>query len=185
MPTQQEVMDQLSQAGASANDLLQYFQRARDSIDTTLEQKKTEFDNYLLNQTPTFQTVYAKKRVAGLVTGASVQLAAGETIVLMTNHSSYIAAQGILTLHIQHSSNGAHARFLSFSGYGLDESNIGGATDASVSISIRTSEDVGGEHLGYGQCELLVTAIAIDVGLNVNFVNLSPVSTSIKSAYLS
>lgn len=47
MPTQQEVMDQLSQAGVSANDLLQYFQGAKNSIEQAKTKSQSDVDSYL------------------------------------------------------------------------------------------------------------------------------------------
>lgn len=157
-------------------------------IDEKLENKMNEFDEYLEDQNPTFNKVKIKSVLSGLATVAKFDLAPGESRVVLKNSSAYTAASGILTFHLNHGNNGVLMKCVSFSGYGMTESELGGTTSNFINISLVRSDEVGGEHLSPGQCELLVNAPAenaITVGVSMNFVNISAVGVSVSSEILS
>ena len=156
-------------------------------IDASLASNKAEFDKYLESQNPIFNNLKVKSRLAGLETTEKFDLAPGESKVLITNLSAYTAALGVLTLHLNHGDNGSLVKFLSFSGYGLKESDLGGTSSTYVNFSVVLSGQVGGESLSAGQCILKLQASnnnAMTVGVSLNFINMSAVGVSLESDFL-
>ncbi|KZN12596.1 hypothetical protein [Marinomonas sp. TW1] len=172
---------------AASNALSEEVAGKMKAIDDELVKSKIEFDKYLTDQNPIFSSVSVKNRLIGKTTQASFSLSPGESKVLMTNLSPYISANGILAFHLNHGSNGAVAKYVSFSGYGLTESDLGNTSSRYINLSVVRSSDPGGEHLNTGRCELSVKAPEtneINVGVYVNFVLMSAVGVAVASDIL-
>lgn len=184
----QELTKATNETTKASQDLSQEVAGKMGEIDSELEAKKREFDEYLVSQNPIFNLVQASKGFVGLRNIAAFYLEPGESKVILKNNSSYTNAMGLLTMFLNHGTNTSINKFVDFSGYGLKEFDIDGATNNRVALSIIRSTDQEGTHLSSGQCELVISAPEGNVGntaVYANFVAVSAISSSVTSDILS